>query len=806
MKRTILPLLLIFTILFLINTKSTAQMYWNQAANFTGSNTRYIAVPNSPTLNITSSFTLEAWMNPASLSGVSKGIISKGGPLGTALVYGLRLLSTGKLNLITNGSTRLASKSIIPVNKWTHVSASFDSSQSKFTIYINGVIDTSSIIAGADPVSNTDSLYIGISGSSTPYNGMLDEVRVWNEDLSGFNLFFFRSTIGLSGGGILNSLILSMPMQNNTGSGTLFSTQDFSTKGNNGNSHNVLAVNLQDLPSGNVFINDCMDFSSGPGGALTGVDNPSVSPTSKVTIECWVFPKNASYTIAYKGPPIFGNPNYQLHVSSLKLGANINGTLLTSSDTVPLNKWSHVAFTYFGATGRYEFFVNGKRGTAGNKTPGNIPDGSDSLIIGAGLGGQMKGYLDELRIIHDVKSINEINSSMFESINESNDDDAFLNAVYNFDGLTWGNTDGSPLLNLRLSATPSNLYFSPLQSPVNNNSDHEFQKGFYTKLSNKRIPASGSTGFNKDTIDIPISETISDLNIYIAINHKREDHLRLTLTSPLGTGTEFYSNYSLLDSLGNIVTVFDTDADSMLSSNKYVSFGPRIKPQFDLDAIFAGNNTKGKWILTVNDDAGSDTGLIVSWGIQFNNKTSVPVVLNCTSLIEGFYNPLTNSMTADTMRFILRSSLFPYPVIDSSKALLSNTGTSLPVFNTAEILTDYFIQLKHRNSLETWSSSPIKFEQVSKSANYDFTTAVSKSFGDNTKQVDSAPVKFAIYSGDQNQDGNVDVTDIVNVFNDANNFNAGYINSDMNGDDFADAADLIITYNNSISFVEVIRP
>ncbi|MEO6695902.1 MAG: hypothetical protein ABIO41_11950, partial [Ignavibacteria bacterium] len=80
-------------------------------------------------------------------------------------------------------------------------------------------------------------------------------------------------------------------------------------------------------------------------------------------------------------------------------------------------------------------------------------------------------------------------------------------------------------------------------------------------------------------------------------------------------------------------------------------------------------------------------------------------------------------------------------------------------------------------------------------------------FGNNMKQVDNLPVvRFGIFSGDVNQDGSVDVTDIINIFNDANNFVSGYVSTDVTGDDFVDAADLIITYNNSINFVSVVRP
>jgi hypothetical protein len=67
-------------------------------------------------------------------------------------------------------------------------------------------------------------------------------------------------------------------------------------------------------------------------------------------------------------------------------------------------------------------------------------------------------------------------------------------------------------------------------------------------------------------------------------------------------------------------------------------------------------------------------------------------------------------------------------------------------------------------------------------------------------------VRYAIYSGDENQDGFVNMADVVNVFNSANAFVNGYVASDMNGDNITDLTDLVITFNNSNLFVGKITP
>ncbi|MEO8665356.1 MAG: LamG-like jellyroll fold domain-containing protein [Ignavibacteria bacterium] len=798
---------IIIVLIIFLGKVSFGQMYWNQAGTFAGTSTSYASVPNSASLNITGSFTIEAWINPSSVTGSSKGIISKGGPLGTSLVYGLRL-NGGKLHISTNGAVRLISKSIIPVNQWTHFVAKYDSSFGQFTFIINNALDTSSLIAGAKPNSNSDSLYIGISGASTPFSGKIDELRLWNTAVSGIlTTALFKSSFGAGGSGFMNNLVLSMTFQNNTGSGTLLSANDFSDKGNNGTFRNVTAFDMKDRPLSFLQMNDCLDFSTGSG-YLAGPDNPNISPTTKMTIECWIYPKSNNCGILYKGSYFVSNPDYSLRTVSGKLQAAINNVNIPSNDSIPLFKWTHVAFTYFGSTGKYEFFVNGKRGTTGSIAAANIHDGTDSLIVGGVFGSGFTGFMDELRISHEIKTINEINNKIFTSMNETNDNDAVLNAIYNFDGLSYPSADAAPMLFFRSASgfTFNGFLTGPVQSPVNNFSSHEFQNGYYLRNPNVRIPASGTSGVTRDTMEVFLRENISDINIFIALSHSRENNLRLQLTGPIGNTVEFYTNTTLLDSAANIVTVFDSDADSSLLNSRYLSFSPKIKPQVDPDPIFAGDNTKGKWILSVFDDGGADTGVLSGWGIQFNNKASVPFLLDCTSLLEGFYNGAANSMIPDTMRYYLRSADFPFPIIDSSKSLMSASGFAQPVFSNAQMLTNYFLVLKHRNSIETWSSALIKFSQFSNQAQYNFIDAVSKAFGNNMVQVDNSPLSFAIYGGDSNQDGLVNLSDIIQITNDATNFTVGYIPTDVNGDNIANLNDIILAFNNSNKFVHKITP
>lgn len=191
-------------------------------------------------------------------------------------------------------------------------------------------------------------------------------------------------------------------------------------------------------------------------------------------------------------------------------------------------------------------------------------------------------------------------------------------------------------------------------------------------------------------------------------------------------------------------------------------------------------------------------------GVYRRPVLQLPVTLNQNICIQGFYNPDTDAMVSDTVSVYLRDASSPYEIIDFATAVVNSSGYGLFQFSNAFNNVDYYIQLEHRNSLETWSNIPQQFTE--NSLNYDFTTSANKAYGDNMIQVDASPVRFAICSGDVNQDGVIDASDISLIDNDASNFESGYLPTDINGDSIIDGADMAIADNNASNFISVIRP
>ncbi|MBK9227147.1 MAG: hypothetical protein IPL67_08900 [Ignavibacteria bacterium] len=205
------------------------------------------------------------------------------------------------------------------------------------------------------------------------------------------------------------------------------------------------------------------------------------------------------------------------------------------------------------------------------------------------------------------------------------------------------------------------------------------------------------------------------------------------------------------------------------------------------------------WRVRVNDSAGPGSFVSV-----FSFTTSSFAVLNLSALIQGFYNPAADQMIPDSMRVYLRNFFTPYSIVDSAKALLDANGNAQFSFANAVDGVPYYLDLHHRNSVQTFSSAGVIFS--SGSASYDFTNSQAQAFGSNMILVDVLPVKFAIYGGDVNQDETVDATDVSTIDNDASNFVSGYVVTDLTGDSFVDGSDFAIADNNAANFVSAIRP
>jgi len=156
---------------------------------------------------------------------------------------------------------------------------------------------------------------------------------------------------------------------------------------------------------------------------------------------------------------------------------------------------------------------------------------------------------------------------------------------------------------------------------------------------------------------------------------------------------------------------------------------------------------------------------------------------------------------SDTLNIELRSSSSPYNLIETI-TVVGGLGAPTDVqFSTPVNGTPYYIRVTHRNSIATWSGSTPSFN--SNYINYTFISANTQAFGNNMVNVGG---KWSYFSGDVNQDGSIDVSDISLIDNDSFNFASGYIATDLDCNDVVDLSDIAYADNNALNFVGEIAP
>jgi hypothetical protein len=204
---------------------------------------------------------------------------------------------------------------------------------------------------------------------------------------------------------------------------------------------------------------------------------------------------------------------------------------------------------------------------------------------------------------------------------------------------------------------------------------------------------------------------------------------------------------------------------------------------------------------------------------ESTTRTAVTATVGCSSVvnlklfIEGYYAG-SSTMTPVKANQGVGSSATDVDDItvelrDGSNALMATTIASLQTNGDATATFtsgptgSYYIVVKHRNAIDTWSATT---QSVSTSTplTYDFSNAASKAYGSNMVLL-SAGV-YGFYSGDLNDDGSIDSSDFPDLFNDSDNLIEGYYATDLNGDGFVDSSDFPVLFNNNDNLISVVSP
>ena len=155
---------------------------FGNALSFNGTNA-FVNVPDSNSLDLTSGMTIEGWVKPNVVSGFHTFIVKE---RPGDLVYGLYSSSDAnrpQSQVTVGGTARLVDGTAsIPAGAWTHLAATYDGAVER--LFVNGTQAASLTIAGTILTSTSPVKIGGNAIWGEWFNGLIDEVRIYNRALS----------------------------------------------------------------------------------------------------------------------------------------------------------------------------------------------------------------------------------------------------------------------------------------------------------------------------------------------------------------------------------------------------------------------------------------------------------------------------------------------------------------------------------------------------------------------------------------------------------------------------------------------
>ncbi len=235
-----------------------------------------------------------------------------------------------------------------------------------------------------------------------------------------------------------------------------------------------------------------------------------------------------------------------------------------------------------------------------------------------------------------------------------------------------------------------------------------------------------------------------------------------------------------------------------------------------------GPSTVNGNLLFSNGTSCNIPGSLSGDNIADNSSTSsievIPasITANLKLFLQGYYidggimQPVLNNQgvaalatETDSITVELHNATTPFALVDSKVAVLSTTGMASATFTQAA--GSYYIAIKHRNTVQTWSANPVTVNGASPL--YDFSSSANKAYGANQVEVQTGV--WAMYTGDINQDDFIDGNDFPQFSFESESggfFDGTYTPTDMNGDGFVDSNDFPVFDTNIFNGVTAVYP
>jgi len=291
----------------------------------------------------------------------------------------------------TNDSINSTNNSI-PNDTWVHVAAAWDGSS--ITIYVDGVSNATAATVNATTTinDNAEDLSVGrykYGGSTYYYDGSLDDIRVINRALTAAEVeTLYQQGRASRPFGLLGGEVLCYPVSRYSGSGELI---DESYAGNHGTLTNGAYVGEEN----EIVFDGVDDYVAVADSTSIALDGPH---SYSVFIYLNSTPTGNGYTIINKG--LSNSDRHRLEVNPdltvtffWEQGAGNKDT--TSTGTVTVGAWHHIAATWDGSNNRIYF--DGELDTTEAQTGLGPGSNAEPLSIGTDLTGASEPWHGKLK-------------------------------------------------------------------------------------------------------------------------------------------------------------------------------------------------------------------------------------------------------------------------------------------------------------------------------------------------------------------------------------------------------------------------
>ena len=345
---------------------------YNTAVDFNAASSGEVFKASWSVLNqLTNNFTVMAWINPDTTGSVRR-IFSS-----SSKAWGFGLNSSNGLRLTTFGITDYDISVNIPTGTWTHIAATFSTSNN-VEFYVNGI--AVGVVEGTYSADAGDgNWFVAGNGTGEYFDGTIDEVRVFDEQLPPAIISTYSARLN------------AYWALNETTGTVAVDSGPYAIHGAYQGGYTL------GKPSADKYRYGTSVRFDGQTGEVFKSDTPVLyNLTNNFTVTAWINPEKVTGV-----QRIFSSAGGQwgagLNTSNL-LFTSYGIDDFTSTATVQVAKWTHVAVS-FSLENYISYYINGHWVQSIDAGTATAQDKNVNwFIASSGTGERFDGYIDEVRI------------------------------------------------------------------------------------------------------------------------------------------------------------------------------------------------------------------------------------------------------------------------------------------------------------------------------------------------------------------------------------------------------------------------